>query len=132
MAESGEGFHSPAFGVNRNGEAPRGVSDVWQTQGLFPGVLEVWQSLDLAGVFSDLWQGKELAKKWRVARGRAWKMKMSREGKDAAQEEIHRDLEKGSGEGGAAKSCGMVARISYVVKTKGRYGMATEGFRAFE
>ncbi len=46
--------------------------------------------------------------------------------------EIHRDLEKGSGEGGAAKSCGMVARISYVVKTKGRYGMATEDFRASE
>src|SRR5712664_3012205 len=60
MAESGEGFHSPALGVNRNGEAPRGVSDVWQTQGLFPGVLEVWQCLDLAGVFSDLWQGKNL------------------------------------------------------------------------
>ena|SRR5258708_21602460 len=110
---------------------PPGGSDVWQTQGLFPGVLEVWQSLDLASVFSDLWQRKELANKLRLASGRERK-KMSREGKDAAQGEIHRDLEKGSGEDGAAKSCGMVARISYVVKTKGRYGMATEGFRAFE
>jgi hypothetical protein len=60
MAEFGEGFHSPAFGVNRNREAPLGVSDVWQTKGLFPGVLEVWQCLELAGVFSDLWQGKNL------------------------------------------------------------------------
>jgi len=67
--------------------------------------------LDLASVFSDLWQRKELANKWRVASGRERK-KMIRGGKDAAQGEIHRDLEKGSGEGGAAKSCGMLARIS--------------------
>jgi len=42
------------------GWAPRGVSDVWQTQGLFLGVSEVWQCLDLAEVFSDLWQAKDL------------------------------------------------------------------------
>src|SRR5216683_7434555 len=96
---------------------PPGGSDVWQTQGLFPGVLEVWQSLDLAGVFSDLWQIKGLANKWRVASGRERKMKMSRESKHAAQGEIHRDRKKGRGEGGTAKSCGMVARISYKVKS---------------
>jgi hypothetical protein len=61
MAEFGDGFHSPVFGVNRNREAPLGGLGCVANRGVISGRFgNVAMCLDLAGVFSDLWQGKNL------------------------------------------------------------------------
>ena len=44
-------------------EILRGVSDVWQTQGLETRVFGSVAILGLRGEFSDVWQGKELGLK---------------------------------------------------------------------
>ncbi len=66
---------------------PRGVSDVWQTQGLETDVFESVAMAGLTGEFSDLWQGKELEKRKEGNTGRkdtegvrrtAWRASMVR------------------------------------------------------
>ena len=50
-------------GWNVESNHPRGVSEVWQTQGLETGVFGSVAIARLTGEFSDLWQGKELEKR---------------------------------------------------------------------
>ena len=55
------------FLVNNLWHSPRGVSEVWQTQGLEIGVFGSVAVAGLMGEFSDVWQGKEL-RGWRGTR----------------------------------------------------------------
>jgi len=48
------------FLVNNLWHSPRGVSEVWQTQGLEIGVFGSVAVAGLMGEFSDVWQGKDL------------------------------------------------------------------------
>src|SRR5258708_39382182 len=60
MAESGEGFHSPAFWVNRNGEAPRGGLGCVANTGVISGRFGSVAMLGLSRCFFGSVARKEL------------------------------------------------------------------------
>jgi hypothetical protein len=68
MAESGEGFHSPAFGVNRNREAPLGGLGCVANRGVISGRFGSVAMLGLSGCFFGSVARKELRGFWGLVR----------------------------------------------------------------
>src|SRR5260370_4736734 len=68
MAESGEGFHSPSFGVNRNGEAPVGGLGWVENRGVISGRFGSVAMLGLRRCFFGSVARKELRGFWGLVR----------------------------------------------------------------